>query len=84
MTDDIEKSIPWTTRIINMSLRKPKLKKVRVLLDSGGSATIMHASLAKNLRIKRSNNTVLSTITGRVSTATMTKIWFTLPEFVED
>ena len=47
--NNIEKLIPIMSALRNTSLGKPKLKKIWVLLDNGGSTTIMHSTLAKNL-----------------------------------
>ena len=79
-----EKLIPYTTATVNTSLGKPRPVNVRVLLDSGGSATIMRKSLAKKLRIKRDKKTTWATLAGSVSTATVAKVQFKLPEFFED
>ena len=57
---------------------------MQVLLDSGGSNSIIHKSLAKKLRIKKDTNTTWTTLAGKVSTATVAKVQFKLPKFFKD
>ena len=69
---------------INVSLRKPKYRTVWVLLDSGGSSTIMSSFLARKLQIKRGSESTWSTLAGSISTCNMTRVQFSLPKFFED
>ena len=70
--------------MVNKSMGKPRPVNVQVLLDSGGSGTIMCKSLAKKVRIKKDTHTTWTTLAGKVSTATVAKVQFKLPEFFED
>ena len=76
--------IPYTTATVNTSLGKPNPVNVRVLLDSGGSGTIMRKSLAKKLRVKNDKKITWHTLAGKVSTANITKVQFKLPKFFDD
>ena len=75
--------IPFTYAYVNTSLGKARPVKVRALLDSGGTATIMRKALAKKLRVKKSEKTTWSKLAGKISTASATKVWFALPEFLK-
>ena len=76
--------VPYTTATVNTSLGKPRPVNVRVLLDSGGSATIMRKSLARKLRVKQDKKTTWQTLAGKVSTANVARVQFKLPEFFDD
>ena len=78
------KLVPYTTATVNTSMGKPCPVNVQVLLDSGGSGTIMRKSFAKKLRIRKDTKTTWTTLAGRVSTATVAKVQFKLPKFFED
>lgn len=51
---DVSKSnlVPLTLGRINTRLGKPKLKTIRVLLDSGRSSTVIQKEFVKNLCVK--------------------------------
>ena len=80
----IKDLVPITFGRLNTSLGKPVPKNVRILLDSGSSATVMCTRLAKKLRIKKIPDVNWSTMAGNVKTGLKSKIEFSLPEFFED
>ena len=55
-----------------------------MLLDSGGSGTVIRAALAKKLRKQKIEPTSWSTMAGTVSTSEMSKVQFSLPKFFDD
>ena len=61
--------------------RNKQVKLLRVLLDSGCSATIINSKFTEKLRVKRNDNTKWSTQAGNFETSKLCKIQFTLPEF---
>lgn len=75
------KFIPLTFCRINNRLGKPKLKMIKVLLDSSGCSTVICQDLAKNLYVKRCPYVQWSTMAGDVKTSKMTNIHFSLSEF---
>ena len=80
----IKDLVPITFGRLNTSLGKPVPQNVRILLDSGSSATVMCTRLAKKLRIKKIPSVNWSTMAGKVQTGLKSKIEFSLPEFFED
>ena len=76
--------MPLTFGRLKTRKGKPKLKTACVLLDSGGSSTVIWKEFAKNLRVKRCPQVQWSTMAGDVKTSHKTKIEFSLPEFYED
>ena len=76
--------VPLTSGKVNTSLGVSKYKKIRVLLDSGGSSTIMSSFLAKKLQVKRGPKLNWSTLASTISTCTKATVQFSLPKFFED
>ena len=76
--------MPLTFAQLNTSLGKPKPITIQVLLDSGGSRTVIWSSLATKLRKKKITPTSWSTMAGNVTTAKLAKIQFSLPKFFDD
>lgn len=68
---------------LNTRIGTPKPKDIRVLVDSGGSQTIIAASAVKKLRLKKTAPTKWSTVSGSVTTDKTCNIQFTLPELQE-
>ena len=69
----------------NASRGKPKPVTIRALLDSGGAESLVTSKVAKNLRIKTSNNKpkTWSTPAGELTTRAKVKSQFTIPELQE-
>ena len=74
---------PITFGRLNTSLGTPKPKSIKILCNSGGSATILKSSLAKKLRRKDSKEIKWSTLAGEVTTTKVAKVQFSLPELQE-
>ena len=75
---------PVTFGSINVRLGKPKQQDIRILLDSGSSATLIKESLCKKLRVKPGTESTWNTASGTFRTKGTTKIELTLPEFYPD
>ena len=63
---------------------KPKPKSVKILLDSGGSASIISKSLTSKLDKTRSDKTDWKTVAGTFSTNETVQAAFSLPELHEE
>ena len=61
--------------------RQDEFKRLRVLLDSGCTATLVNANMVKHLKKKHTMPTKWSTKAGNFQTTHKCKIEFTLPEF---
>ena len=73
---------PITFGEINTRIGKDKQKqKIKILLDSGGSGTIVKHDFVKNLRIKYDQQTTWTTTAGNFETKGRCKIELKLPEF---
>ena len=59
---------------------RAKVKTLRVLLDSGSSATIINRTIVKSLRIRKDVKTEWTTAAGNVVTNSKCKIAFCMPE----
>ena len=72
------------TPVLNMKLQvklgTPKAVMIRALCDSGTSASIMEAKLAKKLRVKKDSTTVWNTAGGPLLTNQKAKTRFQLPQ----
>ena len=75
---------PIVTAHINTRLGKPKIHRIKVLLDSGASATIITKEHVKKLRLQHSTSTTWNTKAGNFTTNATCKIKFSLPEFYEN
>ena len=66
---------------INVRLGKQKkAKMIKILLDSGGSGTIVKHDIVKHLRVKNDNRTVWATTAGNFETTGRAVVDFKLPE----
>ena len=74
---------PITFGRLNTSLGTPKPKPIKILCDSGGSATILKSSFAKKLRKKKAKSIKWSTLAGTVTTSQKAQVQFILPELNE-
>ena len=72
---------PITFGQINVRLGKPKYKSVKILCDSGATATIVKHGFVKNLRLKRQDATTWKTPAGNFQTKSKCEIDFKMPEF---
>ena len=75
-----EHFVPIVFADLNIRLGTKKIKTIRVLLDSGASATIVQYELVKKLRIKKDVKANWATMNGVFSTEGKAKIEFALPE----
>ena len=57
-----------------------KSRTIKILLDSGGSSTIVKHDIVKELRINNDNNTLWTTTAGKFSRTGVCKVNFKLPE----
>ena len=53
---------------VNTSGGKPKLKTIKVLLDSGSSGTVIHEDFVKKLQVSNDETTKWSTAAGKLTT----------------
>ena len=70
-----------TIALINTWLGKSKFKKVRILLDSGSSGSIILEKFVHNLRMKNDNTTNWIMKGGNFQTSKKCKTTFILKEF---
>ena len=63
---------------------KPKPKTIRILLDSGGSSTIVKKEFVKKLQTTKSSETNWNTVAGSFMTNEMCEAEFSLPELHEE
>ena len=74
--------MPITFGEINTRMGKDKHKqKIKILLDSGGSRTIVKYDFVKKLRIKYDQETTWTTTAGNFETKGRCNIELKLPEF---
>ena len=73
--------IPILFAKLRTSLSKKNYQVIKVLLDSGASASVIHADLVKSLHVTKERETVWNTAGGNVTTGSMCNIEFSLPEF---
>jgi len=69
---------------VNTQLGKPKIHRIKVLLDSGASATIITKEHVKKLRLNKSSRTTWTTKAGDFTTNATCKLKFSLPEFYKN
>ena len=72
---------PVTFVRLNVRRGKPKLVTLRALLDSGGSGTLISERFAKKLKRVKIEPSEWSTPAGTLTTNTMVKAKFLMPEF---
>ena len=72
--------VPITFAMLQTRLGKEKWRNVKVLLDSGASATVVSSSLVKKLRQKTDARTDWNTAAGTFSTTATVKLDMKLPE----
>jgi hypothetical protein len=63
---------------------KPKPKTIRILLDSGASASIFNLKYMTKLRLKRNETTTWTTAAGNFTTSRTAKVQFTMPELYDN
>ena len=80
-----EMLVPLAFARVNTRRGTPKPKTLKVLFDSGGSATLISARHAQKLRQKRSQSPMLfNTLAGTLKADHKAKVQFCLPEFHDD
>ena len=65
---------------VNVKLRKPSIRTLKFLFDSGALKTIICKSFVKSLRLKQDNKTTWQRVGGNISTMETTQLQFCLPE----
>ena len=75
---------PVTVALINTRLGKSKFKKVRILLDTGSSGSIILEKFVRNLCMKNDNTTNWITKGGNFQTSKKCKTTFILKEFYKN
>ena len=75
---------PVTVALVNTRLGKSKFKKIRILLDSGSSGSIILEKFVHNLRMKNDATTSWITKGGNFQTSKKCKTTFILKEFFEN
>ena len=81
----IHKLAPIVFARVNTHAKIATPKTVKVLLDSGGSTTLIASRYTENLEtVKLNNPTAFSTIAGTATTDSKVKLQFSLPEFHDD
>jgi predicted aspartyl protease len=76
--------VPILFARIRTGMGKPKPKTIRILLDSGASASIFNMKYLSKLRLKRNQTTTWTTAAGNFTTSCTTKVQFTMPELYDD
>ena len=76
--------VPILFARIRTRLGKPRPKTIRILLDSGASASIFNLKYVNKLRLKRNETTTWTTAAGNFTTSRTTRVQFTMPELYED
>jgi hypothetical protein len=76
--------VPIVIAHVNTRLGKPSIHRIKALLDSGASATIITKEHVKKLRLNKSSSTTWTTKAGDFTTRSTCKIKFSLPEFYEN
>ena len=75
---------PVTIVLIKTWLEKSKFKKIRILLDSGSSGSIILEKFVHKLRMKNDTTTSWITKGGNFQTSKKCKTTFILKEFFEN
>ena len=75
---------PVTTAFINTRLGKSRFNKIRILLDSGSSGSIILEKYVRKLRMKNDHKTVWDTKGGTFRTSKKCKTTFILNEFFQN
>jgi hypothetical protein len=76
--------VPILFARIRTRLGKPKPQTIRILLDSGASASIFNIKYLNKLRLKRNQTTTWTTAAGNFTTSRTTEVQFTMPELYDD
>ena len=74
---------PIVFAYIQTSLGKTKPKRIKVLLDSGSTSTLVKKEYVKKLRLNKGKETTWRTMMGDFKTYAQTKVQFVLPELHE-
>ena len=69
---------------VNTRIGKPRVKRVKILLDSGTSSSIILHKYVKNLRQNDTAATIWQTQGGQFITTKRCKVHFSLPEFFDN
>jgi hypothetical protein len=72
--------VPILEGLLQINRGTNEAKRVKILLDSGASATIMSHSLTRRLKTKKETTTKWTTASGSFDTSTTCKIYLELPE----
>ena len=72
---------PITFGLINAGLGKEKIRKIKILLDSGSSGTLIKRGLTRNLRVKHDTKTTWHIASGGLTAGGRVSVEFALPEF---
>lgn len=80
----LDQTCPITFGKVRTHLGKPKPVTIKILFDTGASATIGQYEALKNLRLKREAGTEWTTAAGNMTTDLRTKLQFKLMEFDQD
>ena len=76
--------VPIVFARIRTRLGKPKPQTIRILLDSGASASIFNIKFLNKLHLKRNQTTTWTTAAGNFTTSRTTEVQFTMPELYDD
>ena len=76
--------VPILFARIRTRLGKPKPQTIRILLDSGASASIFNIKYLNKLRLKHNQTTTWITAAGNFTTSRTTEVQFTMPELYDD
>jgi hypothetical protein len=76
--------VPILFARICTSMGKPKPRTIRILLDSGASASIFKLKYLTKLRLKCNETTMWTTAAGNFTTSRISKVQFTMPELYDD
>ena len=80
----VKKLVPITFAQLSTTLGKPTPVSIKVLMDSGGSGTVLCKSFAKKAHKKKTGTVKWTTMAGDVSTSEKAKIEFSLSECFDD
>ena len=75
--------VPIVFGVMRTRKGKPKPTCIKILLDSGASASIIKSDFVKNLKKIKKPTTSWNTIAGKINTDATCKLEFKLPEFYE-
>ena len=80
----LDQTCPITFGKVRTRLGKPNPVTIKILFDSGASATIGQYEVLKHLRLRKETKTEWSTAAGSMNTDLRTKLQFKLMEFDQD